>query len=518
MIRAAFCVIFGIAVAAAEATFTIPSSFEGNWVGIPSFSALGPFDNNYTFTITAVSNGDYLLENNIIYDGYLMGWQRFYVEGTSPSPGELWYCGYLRNFSNGAEEAGSFYPDVFTVQSQSDTHVTWCLDTTNPAVSSRGGSPFPTGCELCGCANWTLSLASSGELMSSMFMAGADGHTHSRHLSVALTYAGPAAPVDESDDWPAHGANFTCDFDGRDGRPVEDDAGPGRAGSDACPFLRNRRNPLPGGDRSGSADLLPTGHSPKRLITATTSSSSSSSAAADKFDHCYTLNGPAGFDLAWTLRPGASEAIVGNGAWLDVRASAPVPDASHWVAVGFRPLSRKTDGDGPASLDALGTGRGMNFGMEGADIVAGFGPSDVGGGGSGNVTVLYAALLTGPPQIPDPPESALEIFNASVYFEPFGGETNGGVLTLLFTRAAAGTGHLAALGLPRRETSLLTPFADMLWAVGPTEIAATVPTGSSGGGVGTITNATCSYHENTRGLRVIDWKDPSKSMTDLWEC
>jgi hypothetical protein len=33
-----------------------------------------------------------------------MGWQRFYVEGTSENAGELWYCGQLNNFSNFPEQ------------------------------------------------------------------------------------------------------------------------------------------------------------------------------------------------------------------------------------------------------------------------------------------------------------------------------------------------------------------------------------------------------------------------------
>lgn len=38
------------------------------------------------------------------YGGLLMGWQRFYVEGTSAAAGELWYCGQLTNFSNFVEQ------------------------------------------------------------------------------------------------------------------------------------------------------------------------------------------------------------------------------------------------------------------------------------------------------------------------------------------------------------------------------------------------------------------------------
>jgi hypothetical protein len=138
------------------------------------------------------------------------------------------------------------------------------------------------------------------------------------------------------------------------------------------------------------------------------------------------------------------------------------------------------------------------------------------------VQALYAALYTGPPQAPDPPGSALELLNASATFVADGGgdASGGGVLTLRFTRAAAGTGHLASLGLPDYQTTVLSPNADIIWAVGAN-------TAATGGGppevprrmsVGAATEPSCAYHENTRGLRVIDWQDPSTNFVDEWKC
>ena len=308
-------------------------------------------------------------------------------------------------------------------------------------------------------------------------MAASEGHSNSRHLSVALAYAGPP-PVVDSADWPGHGANFSCDFEGRDGSPVGDEAA-------GCPFLRNE------GANSALADRAPPlGHprvsSPPATATAT----------AAAYEHCYTINGASGFDLAWTLRRERAGRGAGARAWLDVQASARVAGPGTWVALGFRPMSREAD---QGAMDPLGTGRGNNFGMEGADIVAGF--------GSGEVRPLYAALYTGPPQAPDPPSSALEIFNASASFEAdAGGGGGGGVLTLRFTRAAAGSGHLASLGLPDSQTTILSPRADILWAVGA---AADDDEGFS---------ASCAYHENTRGLRVVDWEDPTRNFVDIWKC
>lgn len=71
--------------------FTFPVGYEGLWSGTPEFTAIGPFStDDYVFSISQVSNGDYLMEVNIMIDGYLEGWQRFYVEGESDSPGRLW--------------------------------------------------------------------------------------------------------------------------------------------------------------------------------------------------------------------------------------------------------------------------------------------------------------------------------------------------------------------------------------------------------------------------------------------
>jgi len=79
--------------------FVFPKEFNGLWMGYPDFNVLGPYEYNYTFSISPVSNGDSLMQANIVIDTFLMGWQRFYVEGISDTPGEMWYCGRFANFS-----------------------------------------------------------------------------------------------------------------------------------------------------------------------------------------------------------------------------------------------------------------------------------------------------------------------------------------------------------------------------------------------------------------------------------
>jgi len=151
-------------------------------------------------------------------------------------------------------------------------------------------------------------------------------------------------------------------------------------------------------------------------------------------------------------------------------------------------------------------------------------------------------------QVPDPPESALEVFNYSATFtpDPAAGSrgdanttTSSGTLSLGFTRAVAGTGNLAYHGLASDQTTVLSPWADLIWAVGDSEPTATCEKGKnellrkgldrkarndlqqSKAAVGShelLQGEGLSYHSNTRGLRVIPWQNPEKYLVDSWKC
>jgi hypothetical protein len=156
-----------------------------------------------------------------------------------------------------------------------------------------------------------------------------------------------------------------------------------------------------------------------------------------------------------------------------------------WVAIGFRPLSRSSELD----LAAEGTGHHMNFGMQGADIVA--------GSVAGGVRTMYAALYTGPPS----PDASLQISDASVEILPAQGDAAGADrVVLTFTRPLVGGYLLAHYG---NNASIDTGFSDIIWAVG---------LDSPSSDVG------CAYHDNIRGLRVIDWEHPEIAMVDTWKC
>jgi hypothetical protein len=320
-------------------------------------------------------------------------------------------------------------------------------------------------------------------------MAGAPTHMHSKHLSVVYTRVGPPPVVNETG-WPGHGANFTCDYDGRDDVPVDIARGPGcphgqRRAAAARPAVGGPPPPLPASSAApASAETAPAGAAPpapaSRAAETASAGEEGEEGPALPQTHCYVLNAYSGYRLEWRVLDGI----------LQVDASAPVADQNHYVALGFRPQGRTTGG----GYESVGTGVATKFGMEGADIV-------VGHGGAGVVQTYYANLYTGPPDA----DASLAITNASAVFEPTSDGRGGsaGIVRLRFSRAVAGTGKLASLGYPSSVTSVLTPHADVIWSVGA----------SSAGG-----SPSCSYHTNTRGLRFINWEAPAGAMSDIWRC
>jgi len=605
--------------------FELPRVFEGTWNGAPDFAALGPIS-NYTFSIAQSSNGDYLMENNLNYDGLLMGYQRFYVEGIGSTAGSLWYCGSLSHYADETELAGVLRLEGLKAMTfpvvDTDLNVTFCLDSDNPDVMGEGNdNPFKLGCTFCDCANWTLSYdPATDTLNSQMSMSGADGHTHSKHMWANLRRVGPAPIVNDAD-MPPHGDDFACDFGdgGRDSEPVEReyptsgtvkdtpsiDSTHHRGRRSGCPFAQNKLRVLDsrtGQPRSNSNDIDTLETTTKKKSTnqqiarnkrvgvaesrGSASFKRNGTSATSSYEHCYTINSRVGLQLAWTLDETAQVLHCALSAPISLVSLGPNPASSTlassssssgrtnnstnnnwnsrtkrdsttgttaaemknvWVAIGFRPLSRATD----KQLALLGTGRHMNFGMEGADIVAG----SVGLG----VRTMYAELYTGSPVLDD----SLAITNASVRIETTTTTTTATAdkdsrlhissgedskdtqeeeveeeerVVLTFTRPLVGGYLQKHFGY---DASINTGAADIIWAMGLDDEdenkggarnagragrgRATTSSSSGGGaddssGTSTGTGTGCAYHENLRGLRFINWADPEIAMADTWKC
>lgn len=436
----------------------LPASFVGLWSGQPEFSVFGPFSSDeYLFSISKTSGGDYLFENNIVYDGIDMGYQRFYVEGSGVKGGSLWYCGNLTNFGDHDEITGNdrkngFKPLVFP--SDKDHNITFCLDSESVVVMGPNNeNPFMDGCSGCDCGNWTISYnADDDSLSSQLSMSGSDGHTHSKHLWTSLKRVGDAPYVEHISNY------YDCDFDegGADAVPVDRTPSVSTAAvGGGCPFLRKRKD---------TAALL----SPSTTVI------ESKPASVVSYDYCYRLNRLTDYLIQWTLD--SANGII----HISVSASADIYGNDTYVAVGFRPASRISSDE----LQAEGSGHHMNFAMQGADIVT---ASETGG-----IRTMYADLYTGPPVLDD----SLKITDASVVMSD-------GRVTASFTRPLVG-GYL--LAHYNEEYSIVSPAADVLYAVGQdTE-------GAQEGDVG------IDYHGQARGMRVINWEEPNIAFDDEWKC
>ena len=475
-----FLIIIRSVLALSTNEFVLPEPFTGSWLGRLEFSAFGPYsEESYLFSISQAPNGDYLFENNIVYDELAhMGYQRFYVEGTGDSAGSLWYCGRLTNYADFDEITGDDRLNGFKalkVPEAGDTSVTFCVDSDNPDVMPTN-NPFKVGCTRCDCANWTLTYDDSTDtLVSQLSMSGSEGHTHSKHMWTTLRRTGPA-PTITDDDVAPHGKDFSCDFeeDGRDSGPVDrgdsplkthdylvKKAGMGRGGG--CPHMKSR----------ATVPSVPT----------LTENVMLKKRQADSYDHCYVINEHADFRLAWTL-DSENELLH-----VSISSSSLNDDNTTYVAVGFRPMSRSYS----RMLPYQGTGKHMNFAMEGADIVA--------GSLNGGLRSLYAALYTGPP-IPD---TSLKISNSSVSLVD-------GRVVVSFTRPLVGGYLYENYG---NDASINTGYADIIWAVG---VDTPVDKNSGMEANADSNDSGCEYHNNLRGLRFVNWEDPTIAMVDLWKC
>ena len=471
-------------------SFALPAQFQGLWAGTPDFNIMGPLS-SYLFSISQSPDGDYLFENNLVYGRQKMGYQRFYVEGSGSTAGTLWYCGSLTNFSDSpAEQTGSsrlnaFKPVLFP--STSELNVTYCLDSTDKDVMGKADlNPFQKGCITCDCANWTIAYDPDREvLISQMSMSGSDGHTHSKHMWAELKKIGPPPKV-EAGYMPGHGSNFSCEFSegGRDSTAVNrtwlSDIHHGAASVSSVQDNKASGAFLSGGAGGGcpfSKLFSSVAAKPGQTVRG-----SAPHQASAPLDHCYTLNDRSGFNLAWTLDTAAETLTCSVSAPILRNADGTDNRNSTYVAIGFRPLSRSFE----QRLIAQGTGHHMNFGMEGADIVA--------GSISGGVRTMYAALYTGPPS----PDASLKLLSSKVEVQESPEE--GARVVLTFTRPLVGGYLYANYG---NNASINTGAADIIWAVG-------LDSGSSDVG--------CNYHDNNRGMRVIDWGNPEIAMVESWKC
>jgi hypothetical protein len=462
-------VLLNVQTALGVDSFVLPTSFLGLWKGGPEYNIIGPFaPNSFEFGISQAPNGDYLFEDNLLYDDVMIGYQRFYVEGSGATAGTLWYCGNLSHFANADEitSTNSFKP--YTFPKSTDLSVTFCLDSDSPVVMNPF-NPFKKDCTHCDCANWTLAYEPTTDTLQLQMTMSGFSTVGSYHLWAELSRIG-AAPVITDNDVAGHGSNFSCDFSegGRDNNPVifpDNNHLKARLISveESKNSLEGHRVPPKGGCPFMAKQMLrPAPETP---------SSVEKPSAPTSYQHCYTLNSQADYKLQWTLD-------VEN-SLLSLAVSAPVKNNS-WVAIGFRPDSR----DFSVQANREGTGHHMNFGMQGADIVA--------GSTSGSVRFLYAAAYTGAPV----PSDSLVVYNESVSYVD-------GRLTLSFTRDLVGGYAHANYG---NAASILDETADILWGIG-----ADVPDSPVKGGE-------CDYHYNTRGLRVIDWQHPEIAMADAWKC
>lgn len=277
-------------------SFTFPTSFEGFWAGRFEFAMLGPMSHFTAFSISKAPNGDYLMEQNIAYDDHeLMGYQRFYVEGSGETAGELWYCGRLTNFSDGVENAGQVRLDGFKAQftTISATSVTFCLDDN---ISKGLGNPFQKDCSGCDCGNWTLQYDPTDDtLHSQVSMSGAEGHTHSKHMWTTFKRIGPAPMITDADTAP-HGSDFACDFSdgGRDAGPVKRGGG--------CPFLMKSVDKSGKSGPTEAQKILVELGSQEKPPTRTGPSTTVIASSSGKYEHCYNINQATGKTRCLLLR------------------------------------------------------------------------------------------------------------------------------------------------------------------------------------------------------------------------
>jgi len=416
---------FALAFAKPE-TFLLPATFEGAWQGVPHASVIGPWSENFTFAIAKDSHkdgsdGSYLFEANLPFDAspafrQFWSWQRSYLRISGEDRGRLLHCPGPRNPKK---------KRVAMMQGfRHENEVTFCLRKWPGYVESEHPFPFAMDCyeqssiQGCGCFNWTLRADPNKDTLDyEVSMAGSPDHAHSQHLWVKLHRIPFLPSVDAG--FPGTGKAFTCDYASRDEHQTE---------LASCPFAQNYWRP-----------------SQRRAVL-----------TGGTFQHCYNLDLKTGLVLEWDLDMRKSMLRVQISAW---------STAADYVSIGFRPLGGSSSN---LARDA-GTGRGMRFGMAGADIVLGH---------SDGIQQYYAATYSGMPE----PDTSLHISQGST-------ERRDGRIYLQFQRPLVGGRLLSSFGI---NASIVSNVSDMMWAVGKWDADAALP----------------GYHGTFRGWREVNWTDP----------
>lgn len=352
------CWILGLAaLALSEQPFTLPPSFEGTWQGIPYASVIGPWSENFTFSISRDdlgSESDYVFEANLPFDASpefrdYWSWQRSYLRVSGEERGQLLHCPGPRS---------PRLQRVAMMQGHRDGDaVTFCLKKWSGYVDSKHPFPFHSlNCyhsedlEGCGCFNWTLRVDPEGYLDYEVSMAGSPGREHSRHMWVKL-HRSPFSPS-LNFNFPGTGKDFECDYAFRDEHQTP---------LASCPFAQTYQRP------------------------------SRRSISAGSFQHCYNLDLKTGLVLEWDLDLQNSILKVQVSAWSNL---------ADYVSIGFRPLG----GSSSNLAREAGTGREMRFGMAGADIVLGH---------RDGIKQYYASSYSGMPQA----DTSLHISQAFTEFK-----------------------------------------------------------------------------------------------------
>lgn len=301
-----------IVFAPVAADFRLPAAFEGTWQGVPYASVVGPWSENFTFSISKLDT-DYLFEANLPFDASpefrpYWSWQRSYLQVSGEDEGRLLHCPGPRN-------PRLKRVAMMQAHSPSEKEVTFCLKKWSGYKDFEHPFPFRSldcytsgSLEGCGCFNWTLRMDGAGDALDyQVSMSGSPDHEHSRHLWATLHRIPFMPSLDLV--FPGKGRDFTCDYASRDEHQTP---------LASCPFAQSYVKP-------------------HRL----------SSFSEGNFQHCYKLDMKTEFVLEWD--------IDSQNSALHVQISAS-SQLAEYVSIGFRPLGGSSS---KLARDA-GTGWGLS--------------------------------------------------------------------------------------------------------------------------------------------------------------
>jgi DOMON domain len=274
-------------VLASEAA-PLPSSFEGHWFGVPTYSVLGPFpESGWNFSIVAMPPtvdfglGESGTNRWLMSDGFgASSWaipdsqQQFWVESDSKGiEGSLIYCGVIRNFFSTVLSKAVRVP--FKLDKQSENEMAWCIRT----------SPTSSDCHV----RWTMTLLQNGTVLHSRLRMPNPVY----HFEVYLH----------------------------------------RIAADATPFLSESARAIVKQGLPPPCNLTTSNRLPPQLVCPHMQRERAAAAAAakksDDYAHCYMPNPVVDYRLEWTMNN--DEKTV------SVRISIPAGDKRQWVALGLQP-------------------------------------------------------------------------------------------------------------------------------------------------------------------------------------